>query len=118
MPNYFRIELKNAIFYTEFGFYDIEKKVTQPIEITLELTLEATEFIESRSMEDTIDYEKMLEICRIEVHKSFDLLEDLAINICSHCKSTWKGLVKTEIAITKRPIMKNSMASTTIYYSA
>lgn len=79
-----RIFLSNMVFEGRHGVSEEERADRQPIQVDLEVTLDLRPAGASDDLDQTVDYGRLFEACRVVVEeRSFRLLEGIAEAIAS-----------------------------------
>jgi 7,8-dihydroneopterin aldolase/epimerase/oxygenase len=100
--------IHNARFRAYHGLYAEERKAGSEFEVDLAVSMDAPESI--TGLEETINYSTLFELLRTEMKKRRELLETFVIEFASVVHSTFQGVKKIDITITKleAPIAKFS----------
>ena len=81
MMQHFTIHLNNLLFFSFHGIHEEEKIIGSNYEVELSVTAEKVKDIVT--IDDTIDYTKLLEIVTNRMNVPTPLLETVAENICN-----------------------------------
>ena len=95
-----QIALEGIEFNVQHGLYELEKNTVGLYCVDIYIFLKNKSLSNSDKIADTVDYEKVYQICAQRMNKPVNLLETLAINIASDIKQKLlkKGKVKVRIS--------------------
>ncbi len=81
MNNKVRIELENMKFYAYHGHYEVEQKVGNHFLVSLRVTTDKMESLQSDRLKDALDYQQLYAIVKREMEIPSHLLEHVADRI-------------------------------------
>jgi dihydroneopterin aldolase len=94
------IGIKDAEFFSFHGYYEEERKMGNHFIINSQIQIELEKIIDS-SIQYTINYEIIYNICKAEMESTQFLLETVANNILEKYKSTFTNIKSAYVKINK-----------------
>jgi len=95
-----KVAIQGAEFYAFHGFYEEENKAGNTFIIDAEVTLKSFDSSDDNIF-DTVNYEKIYAICKLEMEKTQKLLETVAFNIVSRLKDELENVNGAKVRIEK-----------------
>lgn len=94
-----KVKLEGMQFYAFHGYYKEEQKIGSQFELDAEIVVKTFDEFEDQ-IDDTVNYEKIYNICKEEMEITQQLIETVAIRILKKIQSL-KNVVSAEIRIAK-----------------
>lgn len=118
----FVIELKDLRFHSFHGLYPEEKKRGGQFIVDLSVeypsTFAAKGSLQAITLEDTIDYAVLYEICNKVMQQPKELLENVAIDISNVIQAQFKKVTRIEVRITKsKPPIPGCTGSSSVKFT-
>lgn len=118
----FVIELKDLRFHSFHGLYPEEKKRGGQFIVDLSVeypsTFAAKGSLQAITLEDTIDYAVLYEICNKAMLQPTELLENVAIDISNVIQAHFKKVTRIEVRITKsKPPIPGCTGSSSVKFT-
>jgi dihydroneopterin aldolase len=95
-----RIGLEGMEFYSFHGYYEAERKMGNKYLLDVFVELK-TELIDSEEIQDTVNYEHIYEICKVEMNQPKQLLETVAYSIVDQLKNRFAIIEKVSVRLQK-----------------
>jgi dihydroneopterin aldolase len=95
-----KVAIKGAEFYAYHGFYEEERKAGNTFIIDAEVTLKTFDSSDD-NIYDTVNYEQIYTICKLEMEKTQKLLETVAYNIISRFRDELENVNGATVRIEK-----------------
>jgi len=96
-----QIAIEGMKFYAYHGFYDEEQKIGADYVVDIYVHTNFSKAAQEDSLFDTINYETIYLVAKIEMNKSTRLLETIAERIMSSLKNKFNTIQKIKIRISK-----------------
>jgi dihydroneopterin aldolase len=100
MPGLVTIELKRLRFYAYHGLYAEERKTGNEFEIDLSVSFPSAMTV-INNLEDSIDYEKLYELLRLEIKTPRNLLETFVMELAQKIHVDFPQVKKVHIRLQK-----------------
>jgi dihydroneopterin aldolase len=95
-----RIGLEGMEFYSFHGYYAAERKMGNKYVLDVFVELK-TELVDSEEIQDTVNYEHIYEICKMEMKEPKQLLETVAYSIADTLKKRFTIIKKVSVRLQK-----------------
>lgn len=105
------IKIEKLEVYANIGDFEFEKKMRQKFLITLEMETDFTEVAKSDLLQDTVDYVKVISICKEEMEKPTDLIESMVVRIAEKIKASFQKISSLSVCIEKPEAQLNSVVN-------
>lgn len=99
---FFTIQLNGLRFFGSHGWYPSETLLNTELVIDLSFQLKIPEN-GFKTMQDTVDYSRIYKTIQAEMHKDYQLLEDLALNLTLQIRNMDKRIQSCRVKVTKSP---------------
>lgn len=99
----FRIQLEKLRLPFRGGYYETEQKITQFIEVDVELKVDSSEFERERSLDHTVDYSLIPPLVKQVVSQDNQLLESMACDVVQKIRSSYTLVRAVKVTLTKYP---------------
>ncbi|MBC7886048.1 MAG: dihydroneopterin aldolase [Saprospiraceae bacterium] len=95
-----KVAVKGAEFYAYHGFYEEERKIGNTFIIDAEVTLKSFDSADDNIM-DTVNYEKIYEICKQEMGNTQKLLETFVFQIITRFQAELAHIIGAKVRLDK-----------------
>lgn len=95
-----KVAIKGAEFYAYHGFYEEERKIGNTFIIDAEVTLKSFDSADDNIM-DTVNYEKIYEICKQEMGNTQKLLETVVFQIITRFQAELAHIIGAKVRLDK-----------------
>ena len=95
------VSLENIEFYAYHGFYEQEQKIGNKFSVDVVVQFDYEEYADSENLENTINYEKIYQSVKLEMHHKQKLLETIAKNIITHIHTQYPFIINCKVSISK-----------------
>ncbi len=96
-----KIAIEGMKFYAYHGFYDEEQKIGRYYEVDVYVDTNFDKAAQADNLYDTINYETIYLIAKIEMSKPTRLLETIAVRIKDSLKNKFGNIQKIKVRISK-----------------
>lgn len=93
------ISLEGIEFYAYHGYYKEEQEIGNKYSLDIKIIIDTT--TANDELRDTIDYEKVYKIVKLEMEKKFKLLETIANNIIEEIYLKYPLIINAEVSVSK-----------------
>ncbi len=100
MSGLLTIELKQLRFFAKHGLYAEERKTGNEFEVNLAISYQPNSGTIT-DLSDTVNYVQLYDLLKTEMQKPRNLLETFAMEVTELMHSSFPGIKKVEISITK-----------------
>ncbi len=100
--NNFSIHLHECEFFAYHGLYDEEQREGNTFWVSIEVQIDANQFLKSGLLSDSIDYQKVYDIAKTRMEIPTKLLEQLAVWIGEDIERKFPIAQLVHIAISKK----------------
>ena len=94
------VAIKGAEFFSHHGYYEEERLTGNTFIIDAEVELKSFDSNDD-NIHDTVNYEKMFDICAEEMDNTQKLLETVVFNIISRFKSSFSNVTSGKVKLSK-----------------
>lgn len=96
------IALEGMRFWAKIGFYEEEQLLGNEIHVDVYVETEVVDLLQTDDLGNTLNYETIYHLCRIEMKKPARLLETIAVNIHQRIHSQFQNkLTDVRVRISK-----------------
>ena len=95
-----KVAIKGAEFFAYHGFYEEERKAGNTFIIDAEVTLKTFDSSDD-NIQDTVNYEQLYIICKVETAKTQKLLETVVFNIITRYKEELPNIISASVRMEK-----------------
>lgn len=94
------VSIKGAEFFAHHGFYEEERLTGNTFIIDAEVELKSFDSSDD-NIHDTVNYEKLFEICAAEMDNTQKLLETVVFNIITKFNSSFSNITGGKVKLSK-----------------
>ncbi len=95
-----KVSIQGAEFFAYHGFYDEERKSGHSFVLDVEVTLPSFDSLDD-DINDTVNYEMIYQICKIEMENTQKLIETVVLNIINHLHKDFPFISKARVRMEK-----------------
>lgn len=96
-----KIKLQGLEIYGNHGYYKDEKQLTQKFQVNISFELNIEKAAAGDDLEETVNYEEVVNLCQKVMDEPTNLIETLAVNTAKAIKSSFPFLRNIHIELAK-----------------
>jgi len=109
------ITLRNMRFHARHGCYDFEKEQGNTFLVTLTMKLDTSKAEETDRLQDTLNYQKVYEVVKLEMEQPSNLIENVAKRILNAVMQSFPEIKSLKIELSKlNPPMGGEVESVSV----
>lgn len=94
------VALEGAEFFAFHGYYAIEQKIGHTFVIDVQVELASFDSLDD-DINDTVNYEELYQICKVEMERTQKLLETVVLNILNAIQQKYPHIVDACVRMKK-----------------
>lgn len=96
-----KINIEKLEVYANIGDFEYEKKMRQKFLISIEMETDFSRVAKTDDLNDTIDYVKVINICKEEMANPTDLIETMVVSLAEKIKTSFEKISSISVCIEK-----------------
>lgn len=110
------INIDKLVIYANIGDFEYEKKMRQKFLISIKMETDFSRVAKTDDLNDTIDYVKVINICKEEMNNPTDLIETMVVRLAEKIKTSFDNINAIAVCIEKPEAQLNSIVDSVSVY--